>query len=165
MINWIPKDPIDAMQKARPGKTISEEGWYLMSYQKLIEEVWVQGYLQGEFSLEDMITNVKRSIERLLNCIELPQDAAHNIKNLFLGSAIWDATSMERKKRGRGRPHLARLADFATLVVDMYVEQGFRKDLESEKSAFTQAATFITTETRRPATPQQVYKWYYPSTR
>lgn len=119
-------------------------------------DIWLQGYLVGDVSLERMSREVRVALVRI--------GVSDRARCRILGEMLDKAAARLEPKRGRGKKgYPGALKKTSPVIVDLIVKrEGLpktRSDTKKTKSAFERAAEVLG-ECGFEVTPETLIKWY-----
>lgn len=119
-------------------------------------DIWLQGYLVGDVSLERMSREVRAALVRI--------GVSDRARCRILGEMLDKAAAKPEPKRGRGKKgYPVVLKKTSAGIVDLVVErEGLpktRSDTNKTKSAFERASEILE-ECGFEVTPETLIKWY-----
>lgn len=119
-------------------------------------DIWLQGYLVGDVSLERMSREVRAALVRI--------GVSDRARCRILGEMLDKVAAKPEPKRGRGKKgYPVALKKTAPVIVDLVVKrEGLpktRSDTKKTKSAFERTAEVLE-ECGFEVTPETIIKWY-----
>lgn len=119
-------------------------------------DIWLQGYLVGDVSLERMSREVRTALVRI--------GVSDRARCRILGEMLDKVAATPEPKRGRGKKgYPVALKKTAPVIVDWVVKrEGLsktRSDTKKTKSAFERTAEVLE-ECGFEVTPETIIKWY-----
>jgi hypothetical protein len=119
-------------------------------------DIWLQGYLVGDVSLERMSREVRAALVRI--------GVSDRVRCRILGELLDKAAARPAPKRGRGKKgYPVALKKTSPVIVDLVVKrEGLpkpRSDTKKTKSAFERAAEVLE-ECGFEVMPETLIKWY-----
>lgn len=119
-------------------------------------DIWLQGYLVGDVSLERMSREVRAALVRI--------GVSDRTRCRIIGEMLDKAAAKPEPKRGRGKKgYPVALKKTSPVIVDLVVErEGLpktRSDTNKTKSAFERASEILE-ECGFEVTPETLIKWY-----